>query len=87
MLNLTASIVQRRIATLLAKRPAVGNMNIGRSRQVSHPGPVQQRRSVAQLEGKRNPNNMGGPGGQESLPASKGLRRYAIWRLFSHPGT
>lgn len=71
--------IQRRVPTLSAK--CSGSPIVGKSHAGIHPMAISHRRSMAELPGKRDPDNMGGPGGQESFPASSALRRYACFYI------
>ncbi|AEO64798.1 uncharacterized protein THITE_2111148 [Thermothielavioides terrestris NRRL 8126] len=75
MLNPKTRVLQRGLGALLSGTRSAPN--IGASRP-SHPVLARQTRNVAAVPGK-DPNNMGGPGGQEHLPESNALRRrYAM---------
>ncbi|KAL2016199.1 hypothetical protein VTK56DRAFT_4088 [Thermocarpiscus australiensis] len=72
---LPPAIVRQRVGTSVpAARPAA-NIIQNRFRRLARPAFVQQRRNVAELPGKTNPDNLGGPGGQEIFPASRALRK------------
>ncbi|KXX74777.1 hypothetical protein MMYC01_208315 [Madurella mycetomatis] len=72
---LSSKVARHRIVALLsAERPATPKLACRSLRHPMH-HKFQQSRGVAELPGKTNPDNMGGPGGQESFPASSALRK------------
>jgi hypothetical protein len=71
MLPVKAAVAGRRLgAVLAANRMSV--YSAPRWRPLARPSFVQTRNIAV----PRNPDNMGGPGGQEHLPESNALRRY-----------
>lgn len=73
---LSSNIARHRIVALLsAERSATPKLARHRLRHPMH-RQFQQNRGVAELPGKTNLDDMGGPGGQESFPASSALRKY-----------
>lgn len=65
----STTILERRLGTLL---PATKTW----TKIVSRPSQAQTRTvAVVPGPGNKDPNNMGGPGGQEHYPESAGLRR------------